>query len=196
MKDIELITQIKNNSPSSSSALNELVLRHSGICHEMIKRYQNAILSSGNSIDDIQKDKMYIIYKSALNFNENKNVKFSTWLGNQMRYHCLNTINSRSRTINIEEESMKKIIEKNQLFIKKSHIKDQSDYCLSMLDQFQDERIKKIFKLRYFDAKKIMSWHKIGKKLKISTQTAINLHNKGKKILKNKLTSANINDII
>jgi hypothetical protein len=41
-----------------------------------------------------------------------------------------------------------------------------------------------------------MPWNKIGKKLKISTQTAINLHDKGKKLLKNKLTTLNNNDII
>ena len=41
-----------------------------------------------------------------------------------------------------------------------------------------------------------MAWNKIGKTLGISTQTAINLHNKGKRFIKNKLTSLNNSDII
>ena len=50
--------------------------------------------------------------------------------------------------------------------------------------------------MRYFSGKKLTPWSKISAKLKLSTQTVINLHNKGKKLLKNKLTTKNNIDII
>ena len=60
----------------------------------------------------------------------------------------------------------------------------------------QDERASQIFKMRYFEDKKNVSWAKIGKKLNISTQTAINIHNKTIDFLKNKLKSKNCFDKI
>jgi DNA-directed RNA polymerase specialized sigma subunit len=50
--------------------------------------------------------------------------------------------------------------------------------------------------MRYFEDKKNVSWAKIGKKLNISTQTAINIHNKTIDFLKNKLKSKNCFDKI
>lgn len=194
--DIDLIDKVKNKQ--DSSALKELELRHSGICHQMIKKYYNNILSSGIDPEDIAADKLMVIYKSVLNYNPEKNVKFSTWLGNQMRYHCLNCVNKKGPVFPMENEAIKTIVEQNQKKndYSESLIKEKSDFIFSLLERAKDKRILKIFKLRYFNGHKYMAWNKIGKKLKISTQTAINLHNKGKNFVKNKLTSINNSDII
>ena len=196
IQDAELIELVKKDS--DSQALKELEDRHSGICHKMIKKYYYNLLNIGINPEDIIADKLSVIYKSALNFNPDKNVKFSTWLGNQMRYHCLNCMNKNDKFINLDRESIKYIIENNQknnLNLENSN-KEQTNFCFSLLDQIKDRRIKKIFKMRYFDNKKLTSWSKIAKKLNLSTQTVINLHNKTKKILKIKLTSESNNDII
>lgn len=194
--DIELINKIKNKN--DSFALKELESRHSGICHQMIKKYYNNILNSGIDPEDIASDKLMVIYKSVLNYNPEKNVKFSTWLGNQMRYHCLNCVNKKGPALTMENETIRNIVEQNQKKnnYSESLIREKSDFVFSLLKRIKDERILKIFKLRYFNGQKHMAWNKIGKKLKISTQTAINLHNKGKIFLKNKLTSINNSDII
>ncbi len=94
--------------------------------------------------------------------------------------------------------NMQNVIENNQIKYEKdiSINKENADLIFSILDRIKDKRISRVFKLRYFNNKKLTSWNKISKKLKISTQTAINLHNKGKLLLKNKLTSLNNNDII
>ena len=34
---------------------------------------------------------------SIKSFNTTKKVKFSTWLANQAKYHCLNTLNKKSK---------------------------------------------------------------------------------------------------
>jgi RNA polymerase sigma factor (sigma-70 family) len=195
-EDIVLINKIKKSS--DSDALKELELKHSGICHQMIKKYYQNMIDFGVDPKDVAAEKLLIIYKSALNFNPDKNVKFSTWLGNQMRYHCLNTINSKNQDINLESSNLISLIEKKQsesLNISE-YIKDQSNFIFEILSKMKDKRMHRIFKLRYFDNKKQLAWSKIAKKLNLSTQTVINLHEKGKILLKNKLTSINNNDII
>jgi len=194
--DIDLINKVKKES--NSDALKELENRHTGIFNQMVKKYYKHLIDFGANPDDIINDKLFVIYKSALNFNPDKNVKFSTWLGNQARYYCLNCINKQSNTISMDNINMQNVIENNQIKYEKdiSINKENSDLIFSILDRIKDDRISKIFKLRYFNNKKLTSWNKISKKLKISTQTAINLHNKGKLLLKNKLTSLNNNDII
>jgi RNA polymerase sigma factor (sigma-70 family) len=194
--DIDLINKVKKES--NSDALKELENRHTGIFNQMVKKYYKHLIDFGANPDDIINDKLFVIYKSALNFNPDKNVKFSTWLGNQARYYCLNCINKQTNTISMDNINIKNVIENNQIKYEKdiSINKENSDLIFSILDRIKDDRISKIFKLRYFNNKKLTSWNKISKKLKISTQTAINLHNKGKLLLKNKLTSLNNNDII
>ena len=60
----------------------------------------------------------------------------------------------------------------------------------------KDERISKVFKLRYFSGEKKLTWQKVARKLNVSTQTAINLHEKGRLILRNKLESKEISDYL
>lgn len=194
--DIELINKVKTES--SSEALKELETRHTGIFNQMVKKYYKYLIDFGTNPEDIVDDKLFVIYKSALNFNPDKNVKFSTWLGNQAKYYCLNCINKRQVAISMDNVNIKNLIEKNQIgyLSETSLIKENCDLVFSLLKRVKDPRITKIFKLRYFDGPKLTAWNKISKKLKISTQTAINLHNKGKILLKNKLTTINNSDII
>jgi DNA-directed RNA polymerase sigma subunit (sigma70/sigma32) len=177
--------------------MKELEDRHSGICYTMIKKYYNSMSSVGVDPVELAKEKDYVIFKSALNFDASRNIKFSTWLGNQMRFHCLNCMNKNNTTISMENESIKNIMERNQVMNSTSLLnKDNCEYIFNLLDQLKDKRIIEIFKIRYFSDKKTVSWSKIGRKLKISTQTVINLHNKTLRFLKNKLESTSFQDTI
>jgi RNA polymerase sigma factor (sigma-70 family) len=195
LTDVSLIEKIKCENCNDS--MKELESRHSGICFSMIKKYYNSMSCAGIDPNEVAKEKNYIIYKSALNFDVTKNVKFCTWLGNQMRYHCLNSMNKNSNTLNMENDSIKMILEKRQAqentFLSNE---DNYNFIFNLLGQFKDDRITKIFKIRYFTNKKNVSWSKIGKELNISTQTVINLHNRTLKFLKNKLESNNFQDTI
>jgi DNA-directed RNA polymerase sigma subunit (sigma70/sigma32) len=195
LTDADLIKNIKDNNCNES--MKELEDRHSGICYTMIKKYYNSMSSVGVDPVELAKEKDYVIFKSALNFDASRNIKFSTWLGNQMRFHCLNCMNKNNTTISMENESIKNIMEKNQIINSKSLLnKDNCEYIFNLLDQLKDKRIIQIFKIRYFSDKKTVSWSKIGRKLKISTQTVINLHNKTLRFLKNKLESTSFQDTI
>ena len=104
--DEELIYKIKKEN--SSESVEELINRHSALCIDVSKKYHGSLAASGVPIDDLYKEKNYIIYKSAMSFNPSKKVKFTTWLGNQMRFHCLNTLNknNNTNTINLEHQQI------------------------------------------------------------------------------------------
>ena len=79
------------------------------------------------------------------------------------------------------------------------NLKDEKDYVFDILRKLQDKRIHRVFKLRYFDKnikKKKATWSTIALKINTSTQTAINLHTRGVKILNRKLKSKETYDFI
>ena len=133
-------------------------------------------------------DKNILIYKSVLSYNPDKKTKFSTWLANQTRYLCLNLLNRKMQYVQMEENDLVLQIEKNP-DSKECKLPLITSNVFDVLNNLKDERIGNIFKLRYYSEKKDRTWKKIGKKLNISVQTAINLHKKGKKILKSRLKS-------
>lgn len=189
MTDLQLIQKIKRNNCEQS--LLELYSRHQGICNKMLQKYCKVCYDIGVSLEDLNAEKIYVVYKSALSFKSNKNIKFSTWLGNQMRYHCLNTFNKQSKDISMENENIKYITENNQSKQIDNALlnKEKVDLIFNILDQMADSRVKEIFNLRYFSDRKIQPWNKIGKKMHISTQTVINIHNKALSLLNKKISS-------
>ncbi len=70
------------------------------------------------------------------------------------------------------------------------------EYVLNILLQIKDKRIVEVFKLRYFSGDSKKTWNSVSRKLDISIQTAINLHQKGIGILRNKIKSKDLLDSI
>ena len=111
----------------------------------MCKKYEPALNATGVSVDDVIQEKDYLVYKSAMSYNPEKKVKFNTWLGNQVRYHCLNTINNNNNFIKVEDSVLDFLsIEENK------DCSNDIEYVFSLLSQLKDDRIKEIFSLRYF----------------------------------------------
>ena len=82
--DPELTDLIKEKD--NEDALNLLIERHSGIYVDIVKKYGSQSLPN-TDIYDIISDKDYVIYKAALDYDENK-AKFSTHVGNKAKYLC------------------------------------------------------------------------------------------------------------
>lgn len=187
--DSILASNVKLSNDEES--LKELIRRHNPMCFSLYKKYSSAIEVSGVNLQDLISSKDYIIYQSAKSFNPDKKSKFSTWLYNQIRYQCLNTINSNKNTLSMEIEKINFLID--QMSLKENNssekVKDANEYIFKILESCLDKRILQIYKMRYFNGSKLMAWSKIAKKLKISTQTAINLHKKGMALLKVKINS-------
>lgn len=189
-------TLVKNiQEKNDEEALKMLIDRHSALCNSLYKKYSNSMISSGIHLQDIVDQKDYIVYKSAMSFDPCKNSKFSTWLYNQVRYQCLNCMNENSHYLTLETDKLNYLVEKYNT--PQKEYKNINDYIFNIIDSCSDERVKKIFEMRYSNnSNKKMPWNKIAKKLKISTQTAINIHNKALKLLKNKIESKNCFDKI
>ena len=193
LDDNDLVKNVQEKN--DEDALKALINRHSALCNSLYKKYSAPMIASGVHFQDVLDQKDYIVYKSAMTFDPCKNSKFSTWLYNQVRYQCLNCINENSHYLNLEPDQLNYLLEKNSPQTKE--YKNINEYIFNIIDSCSDKRIQKIFKLRYSDdSNKKTSWHKIAKKLKISTQTAINIHNKTIKLLKSKIESKNCFDKI
>ena len=189
LKDNQLVWRTK--AWRCEECLFELCNRHSKLFYKIARRYFPAHLFSDSlAIENLIGSKESVVYECALAFKAHRKVKFTTWLGNFVRYKCLNYLNKNSRYINLEEEKLHYIFNSKSL---EEHrpISDTEnyDYVYNLLGQIKDVRIPKVFRLRYLSGEKKMTWGQIGEKMKISSQTAINLHNKGKSVLRRKMGS-------
>jgi len=152
----------------------------------MSHRYTNWYITA-----DLLMDKEFVIYNSALKFDPGKKTKFSTFLGNETKWHYLNRCNQQKRTqnqISVTDEILAlTAMEPSH----EAHIceKDTINYIFKALNSHPDKRISKIFKLRYKIGKlnKVMPWHLIGKELNLSAQGCINIHKVGIRYLQDKL---------
>ena len=189
LSDEQLINNIRKKSQQNES-LGELIDRHSGIYLDMVNAYSSA---SSPFIDrsDLIEDKNYKIYEAAIKFDKAKGEKFSTYLGNETKWLCLNTYNKNKRkplvsvdfieNIKCEEDSVDSISDtiESDLFNK----------VLSIINSHPDKRVSKIFNMRYIkgEKNKVMPWKKIGKKLQLSIQGCINIHNSAVRYIQNEL---------
>jgi DNA-directed RNA polymerase specialized sigma subunit len=170
----KLIQNVKTKRDPES--LRKIIDKHSGIYVDMVNKY---IPESKEGIykKDILEDKNYCIYEAIIKFDETKKTKFSTYLGNLAKWKCLNLYNKK---IKFPQESIEST--KVDKYFCDSDIKKMEDVenlqnIYSIVQNSKDERVKKIFKMRYSDNKKLMPWKKIAKKLDLSIQGCINIHN-------------------
>ena len=179
--------------------LTQLIDRHTPLCYNILQKFYPLLHKNGYNKEDIFNDKDFLIYKSAITFKSKKKTKYSTWLGNYTRYHCLNLLNARKNQnfISIEEPSVKEIMETEASEEKGTKTKNTKEYLSHILDELKDKRVKKIYMMRYFskDGKR-KTWKEIATEVGVSSQTVINIHNKAKRILKNKFKSKNNYDFV
>lgn len=195
-KDLLLINKVKKNQDSES--FKELLSRHSGIYVEMVNRYIPSHFAGVNK-EDILEDKDFCIYDAIIKYDERKNTKFSTYVGNVARWKCLNIFNKsiKTQSFSIDEESENLLfkskkesnecsdpfqefapLESYNFNIKSIEDEENLDKIFSFVENHKDKRLETIFKMRYQNEKKLTPWKKIAKKLNISIQACINIHNR------------------
>jgi RNA polymerase sigma factor (sigma-70 family) len=188
--DSELINNIKNQHDIEES-LNELVERHSGIYIDMANTYSsrdNAFIDK----DELINDKEYKIYLAALKYDETKGTKFSTYLGNETKWSCLNTYNRNKRRPVFNSDFIENMADQESeesKDISNSIKKDIFNKVLNLIDSHPDKRVERIFNLRYIEGNKnkVMPWKNIGDSLNLSIQGCINIHNSAIKDIQNEL---------
>lgn len=199
LTDKQLIKDIKKYS--CSDCVSELRNRHIGLVVDLYGKYGGVLTSLNFTPHDFNDEINHLVYTSAKKFDlRRKKIKFSTYLGQMTKFFCLNKINElkKSKTIQSEPEDIIRIMDECHKDSDNQSLrsKEMCDYVLSLLDQFKDKRIIKIFNMRYFSGKYKTNWNDIGLELNLTNQTCINIHNKAIKFLKNKLTSLNLSDKI
>ena len=84
--DLDLVNMVKENR--DECALMELVERHSGIYYKTVKKYAPTYRLN-DTYDDFYRRKEAEIFKAVESYDENRGVKFSSWLANQTKFSCL-----------------------------------------------------------------------------------------------------------
>jgi RNA polymerase sigma factor (sigma-70 family) len=181
-EDIKLIKLIK--SKNCDDSFDRLRERHSNLFYSMCNKFSNQI-----DLDEIYKDKDFVMYKAAMSFNEDKGAKFSTWLGNYSRYHCLNYIKNNFKYVCSGEDKITHFYNTKSIdnYNHQKNHKDDLDHAFSILEKMSDKRIFRIFKLRYLYEGPKLTWKQIAEKFDLTPQTIINLHAKGRRVLKRKM---------
>ena len=185
--DLAFLVQNQNDQ----NALSELISRH---YVDMLKKFGYKSLSD-NQIHDIMKDKDYVIYKAACDYNPEK-AKFSTHLANRTKYLCL-TQKTKNKTKNRElsfEETEFFQKDKNKTPSENCAFNDSFSRILKLIEKHKDPRLKTIFKERYFKGKrgKLKPWKLVAEKVNLSAQGCINIHDKAIKEFKNKIDNEKI----
>jgi DNA-directed RNA polymerase sigma subunit (sigma70/sigma32) len=188
--DLELVENLQNNEHTQDS-LNLLVERHSGIYLDMVNSYA----SPNNPFIDYEEliaDKEYKIYNAAIKYNKDKGAKFSTYLGNETKWMCLNIYNRNKRRPAFQSSFIENLSSTDHMecdTISESIKKDLFDKVLSAIKMHPDKRVERIFEMRYIigNKNKVMPWKKIGEEMKLSIQGCINIHNSVVQNLKEEL---------
>ncbi len=198
LKDFELVYKIREENCSDS--LLTLSERHQGLIFQTMKKYANAAQCSGISFDDFKQDANLLVFNAAKKYDEDKNIKFSTWLGNTVRYHCLNTLHKESKYFNTENEELTTYISDktgNQEEMARNDILEQVEYVKEILSQVKDKRVERIITLRYLsgDSKK-KSFESIARSLDLSVQGVCDLHDSFMAFMKSKMrANSNMDEI-
>lgn len=190
--DQGLIDKVKADACSES--LRELIKRHSGICYKIFSKYLSPVRDKGRDYQDLVSNKDYFIYQAVITYKIHKKARFSTWLGNYVRYKCLDFLNESSFFFYDSSSETESQINKNSTvkFEEQFELVRKKECVFDILFKLKDKRIPKIYNLRYFTIHPKMTWKKIGENIGVSTQTVINLHEKGKNFIKTKAKRRNI----
>jgi DNA-directed RNA polymerase specialized sigma subunit len=190
VEDKTLINEIQEGINVDCN-LQEIINRHSGIYLDMV----NAFSSKDNPYinqDELISDKDYKIYQAILKYDETNGAKFSTYLGNETKWMCLNLYNKNKRRPVFHNDYLENMPEEEHQsidFISESIKEDLFNKVLSIIETHPDNRVEEIFKMRYITCSfnKVTPWKNIGNKLNLSIQGCINIHNSALKDIRKEL---------
>jgi RNA polymerase sigma factor (sigma-70 family) len=183
-KDDTLIKKVLKKQCSES--LKELSNRHGGMIFNIGKKYCQ---SCNLDLNDLNDNKYWIIFNAVQSYNPQKGSKFSTWLGNQVRFFCLNSKNKNNKLVPVEDNFLEFYI--NDLNKKENKInqKEVLDKITDLFNQISDINMKNAIYYRYFSNKeRILNYSEIAQILNVTPQTVLNWHNKFITFAKKKLT--------
>ena len=189
--DVKLTENLKNNIETEAS-LKTLVDRHSGIFLDIVNNYvpnNSPTCHKQDIIDELE----YYVYNAGLKYDQTRGAKFSTFLGNEAKWLCLNQHHKNKKYL-LASSPEREFFFENKAVDTENEPKPHLDEKLlvkifEIIDAHPDKRVRRIFKLRYVDPEfnKLTPWQKIGKELKMSIQGCINIHNSAITVIRKNL---------
>lgn len=183
--ELKLIKEIQNDENVKAN-LEALILEHQGIFHRVLNNYLIFDIN-GMTRNDITNQILTIFWEAAVKFDPDKNVKFVTWLGNYTFFFLSKQYNKLKHSKN-SIEYLDGFYETDHDHSKSQNL-DTLNFIIDQLDTINDDRIKKVFEIRYFHAQnnKLTPWKIVGEQVGLTGQACINLHNKGLEFIKNQI---------
>jgi DNA-directed RNA polymerase specialized sigma subunit len=182
---------------NTEQCLSELVNRHSGIFLDIVTSYVPKGSPSG-SRDDLISDLEFYVYNAGLKYDHTKKTKFSTFLGNEAKWACLNQYNKNKKYLIADTPESRFMYENNLMEQEKPFVDEPTlKKIFTIIDSHPDDRVQRIFKLRYIDPQynKLTPWKKVSKQLNMSIQGCINIHNSAIKVIRKELKNTHEFDI-
>lgn len=178
--DLQLIDQVKQNQNSDS--LMELVERHTGIYINMVNRYTYVPKIER---DDLLEHKMYNIYNYALKYDPDKNMKFSTWVGQNIKWQCQKLITeNQDAGIMVSESELADFLEEEEDVGQAKH-REIVDFINSEVDTAENQKFAEIYRMRH--TKPGCTWEQIAFKFGISKQAVRMLYLRNLKKIETKI---------
>lgn len=183
LTDYELIKLIQDSGDNDSYI--ELKTRYEKVYFSMCHRYLRAAATLGVKEEDILESVDYVLFNSARTFDFSRKLKFSTWLSNQARYLCLNSMrkgqknmdffNTNYNTTESNEEETHKLENEMKKTSNRKLTEDNITFTSRYFDSLEDNLDKQILSLRYWQDKRI-SWRKIGEKFSLNGRVCKEIH--------------------
>lgn len=182
--DIELIYAIKETN--DSAAITELVNRHTGIYVSSIQKYTiYPDFTNRVNVDDLKDEKATRIYEWATkNYDPNRGMKFSTFVGEMTTYMCKNLLRRGTESVKLDENGAAS--NETEMHEKLEHHSELEAVRLRAM-QVPDPKFRRIFQLR-FDGNKVRSWREIGRVLQMSHEAVRRIFNRHLPLLQKNLT--------
>lgn len=170
VNDAALLRLIKEKQ--DSEAIQLLTERHTGIYTEVVKRYTYVPALERQELLD---HRMLNIYLYALDYDESRGTKFSTYVGQRTRWQCQTLLKEPANSEFVEEwDSEDDAVAREQI-----EGRDMLTLLYSAAREVDDPRFAQVFGWRHpLNGDKALAWHKIGKKLGVSPEWARQIYNR------------------
>ncbi len=125
-----------------------------------------------------------------MKYDPTKGTKFSTHLGNETKWMCLNLYNKNKKYSQVEfDENFLSSLHDEQKPYQDEIKRELFNKVIEITKSHPDTRVGTIFEMRYVVGNKnrVMPWKRIGEHLNMSVQGCINIHNNTLEKIKTKL---------
>ena len=166
MDDLTLINKVKETG--DSEAFNQIAARHSGVYLDVLDRSLPEKFHTQK--EDLKLDKDFNIYSAVMSYDPSKNMKFSTYLGQTIKWKCLTLKHRGTDKDTVSYEPIKASLPEPEFVENQEKI--QIEKIFEYAENFEDETARKVVLMRFNGGQKVTPWDVISNELKISPREA------------------------